>query len=71
MLNSIKLLNCRSYLGVVIDRQLNFDEYLISLCKISGKKVKVKALARLANSLNLTQPPPNPGRREKRHHKEV
>ena len=38
MLNSIKLLNCRSYLGVVIDRQLNFDEYLISLCKIPEKK---------------------------------
>ena len=47
MLNSIKLLNCRSYLGVVIDRQLNFDEYLISLCKISEKKVKVKRFSKI------------------------
>ena len=47
MLNNIKLLNCRSYLGVVIDRQLNFDEYLISLCKISGKKVKVKRFSKI------------------------
>ena len=34
-------------LGVIIDRQLNFDEYLISLCK--------KALARLENFLSLEQ----------------
>ena len=26
-------------LGVIIDRQLNFDEYLISLCKKAGKKL--------------------------------
>ena len=40
-------------LGVVIDRQLNFDEYLISLCKKAGKKLS--ALARLANILCLEQ----------------
>ena len=26
-------------LGVINDRQLNFDEYLISLCKKAGKKL--------------------------------
>ena len=31
-------------LGVIIDRQLNFDEHLISLCKKAGKKLR--ALAR-------------------------
>ena len=31
-------------LGVIIGRQLNFDEYLISLCKKAGKKLS--ALAR-------------------------
>ena len=34
-------------LGVIIDRQLNFDEYLISLYKKARKKLS--ALARLAN----------------------
>ena len=34
-------------LGVIIDRQLNFDEYLISLCKKARKTLS--ALARLAN----------------------
>ena len=40
-------------LGVIIDRQLNFDEYLISLWKKAGKKLS--ALARLANVLSLEQ----------------
>ena len=40
-------------LGVIIDRQLNFDGYLISLCKKAGKKLSV--LARLANFLSLQQ----------------
>ena len=40
-------------LGVIIDRQLNFDEYLTSLCQKAGKKLS--ALARLANFLSLEQ----------------
>ena len=40
-------------LGVLIDSQLNFDEYLISLCKKAGKKLN--ALARLAKFLSLEQ----------------
>ena len=40
-------------LGVIIDRQLNFDEYLISLCKKAGKTLS--ALARLANFLSSEQ----------------
>ena len=40
-------------LGVIIDRQLNFDEYLISLWQKAGKKLS--ALARLANFLSLEQ----------------
>ena len=40
-------------LGVIIDRQLNFDEYLISLCKKTGKNLS--ALARLTNFLILEQ----------------
>ena len=40
-------------LEVIIDRQLNFDEYLISLFKKSGKKLS--ALARLANFISLEQ----------------
>ena len=36
-------------LGVITDRQLNCDEYLISLCKKAGKKLS--SLARLANFL--------------------
>ena len=40
-------------LRVIIDRQLNFDEYLISLCKKARKKLS--ALARLANILCLEQ----------------
>ena len=40
-------------LGVIIDSQLNFDEYLISLCKKAGKKLNV--LARLAKFLSLEQ----------------
>ena len=40
-------------LGVLIDSQLNFDEYLISPCKKAGKKLN--ALARLAKFLSLEQ----------------
>ena len=40
-------------LGVIIDRQLNFDEYFISLCKKARKKLSI--LARLANFLSLEQ----------------
>ena len=40
-------------LEVIIDRQQNFDEYLISLCKKTRKKLS--ALARLANFLSLEQ----------------
>ena len=43
----------RKLLGVIIDRQLNFDEYLISLYKKARKKLS--ALARLANFLSLEQ----------------
>ena len=39
--------------GVIIDRQLNFNEYLISLCKKAGKKLST--LARLANFLSVEQ----------------
>ena len=38
-------------LEFIITCQLNFDEYLISLCKKAGKKLS--ALARLANYLSL------------------
>ena len=40
-------------LGLKIDHQLNFDGYLISLCKKAGKKLS--ALARLENFLSLEQ----------------
>ena len=40
-------------LGLIIDRQLNFDEFLISLCKNAVKKLS--ALARLANFLSSEQ----------------
>ena len=40
-------------LGVIIDRELNFDEYLISLCKKAGKKISVSL--RLANFLSSEQ----------------
>ena len=40
-------------LEVIIDRQLSFDEYLISLCKKAGEKLS--ALARLANFFSLEQ----------------
>ena len=37
----------QNLLGVIIEHQLSFDEYLISLCKKAGKKLS--ALAILAN----------------------
>ena len=38
-------------LGVVIDRNLNFDEYVFGLCKKAGKKLSV--LARLSNYMTF------------------
>ena len=43
----------QNLLGVTIGRQLDFDEYLISLCKNTGKKLS--ASARLLNFLSLEQ----------------
>ena len=40
-------------LAVMIDRQSNFDEYLISICSKTGKKLS--ALATLTNFLSLEQ----------------
>ena len=40
-------------LGVILDHQLNFDGYLILLCKKAG--TKLSALVRLANFLSLEQ----------------
>ena len=38
-------------LGVVIDRNLNFDEYVFDLCKKAGRKLSV--LARLSNYMSF------------------
>ena len=38
-------------LGVVIDRNLNFDEYVFDLCKKAGRKLSV--LARLTNYMSF------------------
>ena len=43
----------QNLLGVIIDRQLNFDEYLVSPCKKAEKKLS--ALTRLANFLTLEE----------------
>ena len=43
----------QNLLGVIIDHQLNFDEYLVSPCKKAEKKLSV--LARLANFLSLEE----------------
>ena len=43
----------KKLLEVIIDRQLNSDEYIILLCKKAGKKLS--ALARLAKLLSLEE----------------
>ena len=43
----------KKLLGVVIDRNLNFNEYVSSLCTKAGKKLS--ALARLSHFLSLKQ----------------
>ena len=40
-------------LGLVIDRDLNFNEYYSSLCKITGRKLSV--LSRLSDLMNFQQ----------------
>ena len=40
-------------LGVVIDRDLNFNEYVSSLCKKAGRKLSV--LSRLSNLMSFQQ----------------
>ena len=42
-----------SRIGVVIDRDLNFDEYVSSLCKKTGRKLSV--LSRLSNLMSFQQ----------------
>ena len=44
--------NCtQKLLGVVIDRNLKFDEYILTQCKKTGRKIK--ALASVCMSLTL------------------
>ena len=43
--------NKQKFLGVVIDRNLNFDEYVFDLCKKAGRKLSV--LARLSNYMSF------------------
>ena len=43
--------NKQKLLGVVIDRNLNFDEYVFDLCKKAGRKLSV--LARLSNCMSF------------------
>ena len=43
--------NKQKLLGVVIDRNLNFDEYVIDLCQKAGRKLSV--LARLSNYMSF------------------
>ena len=43
--------NKQKLLGVVIDRNLNFDEYVFDLCKKAGRKLSV--LARLSNYMSF------------------
>ena len=45
--------NKSKLLGIVIDRQLNFDDYVFSLCKKAGRKLS--ALSRLSYYLTLNQ----------------
>ena len=43
--------NKQKLLGVVIDRNLSFDEYVFDLCKKTGRKLSV--LARLSNYMSF------------------
>ena len=43
--------NKQKLLGVIIDRNLNFDEYVFDLCKKAGRKLSV--LARLSNYMSF------------------
>ena len=44
--------NCtQKLLGIIIDRNLKFDEYILTQCKKAGRKIK--ALARVCNSTNI------------------
>ena len=44
--------NCKQkLLGIIIDRNLKFDEYILTQCKKAGKKIK--ALARVCKYLSL------------------
>ena len=43
--------NKQKLLSVVIDRNLNFDEYVFDLCKKAGRKLSV--LARLSNYMSF------------------
>ena len=45
--------NGQTLLGLQIDRNLNFNEYVSSLCKKAGKKLSV--LPRLSNFMNIKQ----------------
>ena len=46
-------INKQKLLGLQIDRNLNFNEYMSSLCKKLGKKLSV--LARLSNFMSIKQ----------------
>ena len=41
----------KKLLGAVIDRNLNFDEYVFDLCKKAGRELSV--LARLSNYMSF------------------
>ena len=44
--------NCtQKLLGIIIDRNLKFDEYILTQCKKAGRKIK--ALARVCTYLSL------------------
>ena len=43
----------RKLLGVLVDRDLNFNEYVFSLCKKAGRKISV--LSRLSNLMSFQQ----------------
>ena len=45
--------NKQKLLGVVIDRNLNFNEYVFDLCKKAGRKLSV--LARLSNYMSFEE----------------
>ena len=45
--------NKQKLLSVIIDRNLNFDEYVFDLCKKAGRKLSV--LARLSNYMSFEE----------------